>query len=187
MLAALEQDRFLLFKETDLVALGIPYELRRSTQDKVLQFRAKRPFDPLNSPILSPAAYDYLYTVETAQSESRYALGQLDTLRHRLVAIKAVEKKGFFEKPLPAAYQQLVEKAEGHRKRIRSWHDACQRYYFRMTANEAQWFRDLPLVTRWAGDFPLLAPPPQCFYPLEETPERARQMHLLKWIIHKCG
>jgi hypothetical protein len=187
MLAALQQDRFLLFKEADLVALGIPYELRRSTQDKVLKHRAERPYNPLDSPRLSPSAKEYLYTVETAQSESSYSLGQLKELRHRIAAMKADHKKGFFEKPLSAAYHQLVEKADGHRKRVRSWHDACERYYFKMTWEEAQWFRDLPPVTRWAGDFPLLAPAPQCFYPLEETPERARQMHLLKWLIQTCG
>lgn len=187
MLAALTADRFLLFKEAELVALDIPYKLRRRTQDKVLAYRAERPFNPKLMPVMTPAANTYLDLVQLAQRESRYAANQIAKLKPAYMVAKQEEKKPRSRFDRPFSSGGVFEKVAFHVSRINDWHDSVHRAWEALTWEEAQWFRDCPPVTRWAGDFPLEAPPPQRFYPLEETPERARQKHLLGWVIADCG
>jgi hypothetical protein len=182
MLAALAADRFLLFKEADLIALDIPYELRRETQNKVLRFRKGRPFNPEHTPRMTPAASYYWDHLLLARSQSIFHQNQrIKTFP----AVKALLVKASESGRL--ANSEVVRKWYWHKERIDNWHQSVIAAWNVLTAEEAMSFTDLPTVTTWACDMPLLAPAPHCFYPLEETPERARQKHLLKWVIEDCG
>ncbi len=174
MLAALRADRFLLFKEADLVALNIPFELRRSTQDKALAARKERPFNPDHMPIKTPSANYYLDILGTARRETNYSNNYR---RKHLAAAKAAVARGSSPPHL----------FTWHGQHIQNWVDSLQRAWDKLTDTEKLWFEDMPPVVQWAWDFPGLAPIPHRFYPTEETPERERQMHLLRWVIQDCG
>lgn len=186
MLAALSADRFLLYPEKELIALGIPYELRRSTQDTALRKRAERPFNPKHMPIMTPAANLYYDKLGTAKRESAY----WNNFRAKhYEGVKAlIEKRnalGPFDPPLTEKEQELIYQWHRHRGRIQDWVYSLQSYWNILTSVEKLWFEDMPHVVRWAWDFPDIAPIPHRFYPTEETPERERQKVLLRWVLEQ--
>jgi hypothetical protein len=188
MLTALTADRFLLFKEAELIALNIPYELRRSTQDEALRLRAKRPFSPKLMPKLSRAAANYCETVELARAESNHSNSYRKEYLERVKALIARrDALGMFDKPLPAKDGEVIRLWFWHAEYIENWVYSCQSAWDKLTPIDRLWFEDMPPVTRWAWDFPGLAPIPHRFYPTEETPERQRQKQLLCWVIQDCG
>lgn len=188
MLAALRADRFKLFKEPDLIVLGIPYELRRSTQDAALAARKLRPFNPKHSPIMTPAARCYRETVEHAKTQSRYVYNRLKELHAEYIELEQQTKleRSIFDKPIPSLYG-VQDAIDTERRKLGDFHKSCIVAWDALTWEETQWFRDIPPTTRWAWDFPGEAPDPQRWYPLEETPERERQFHLLEWVLRDCG
>ncbi len=185
MLAALRADRFKLFKEPELIALDIPYELRRSTQDASLIAREQRPFDPKHSPIMTPAASYYLDTLEVARRESLYSqnfrIKHFESVKAHILAENA---RGPLDPPAKPAEKDLWF---WHGEAIERWRVTCQANWDKLSDTERLWFDNKPEVSRWAWEFPAIAPPPQCFYPTEETPERERQFHLLEWVLRDCG
>jgi hypothetical protein len=188
MLAALAADRFLLFKEADLIALDIPFDLRRETQNKALRYRKERPFDPKMFPSLSPAADNYYQYLEVARRESNYSENYRKKHFQRVKAlVERHNELGPFDPPLSSDEQFLVDRWFWHGEHIERWRETCQRNWDALSATERLWFDHKPMDSRWAWEFPGLAPAPHCFYPTEETPERARQKHLLKWVIEDCG
>ncbi|KQO13418.1 hypothetical protein [Sphingomonas sp. Leaf242] len=187
MLAALTADRFLLFKEAELIALNIPYDLRRSTQDEALRLRAERPFDPKHLPKMSRAAANYWETVELARAESNPSNTYRKEYLERVKALIARrDALGLFDKPLPAKDGEVIRLWFWHAEYIENWVYSCQSAWDKLTPTDRLWFEDMPPVTRWAWEFPGLAPIPHRFYPTEETPERERQMDLLRWVIENC-
>lgn len=186
LLAALQADRFLLHKEADLIALDIPSELRSETRNHALRERKKRPYNPDHFPNLSSAASDYFHMLSTARRESNHS----NNFRAKhLATVKAYYKKqevrSIFDKPLPDG--ELAERFRWHGQHIVNWVHTLQNAWDKLSDTEKLWFEDMPPLVRWAWDFPGLAPAPQCFYPTEETPERLRQMELLRWVIENRG
>lgn len=187
MLAALLADRFKLFPEPELVALDIPYDLRRSTQDTALKERAKRPFNPLHFPQLTPAAFNYWDHLGLARRSSRKSQEQrAETAARVRSLVERYNNLGPFDLPLSQDEQWEIKIWHNRGTSIEHYNDSCREKWDRMNSVEQLWFHDMPPITRWAWDFPTLAPAPQCFYPTEETPERLRQMQLLKWVIADC-
>lgn len=182
MLAALSGDRFLLFPESELIALGIPYELRRKTQNEALRARKARPFDPKLMPTMTPAAWDYLYQLEVARRESTHSNNF--RVKHATAVRRTIERHhalGPYDKPISG--MGLVQRWQWHGQQIENWHMTIKRHWDGMNEVERLWFGHKPEVTRWAHDFPVEAPAPHRFYPTEETPERERQMRLLRWVL----
>lgn len=184
MLAALRGDRFKLFDEKDLVALGASYELRRSTLKKMREERAKRPFDERLLPTMTPAARSYLYHVQLAQRESKYHNNwRAERVNEVRALIERHNSLGPLDRPLNSAEWRKVELWFWHRERIEDYRKSCQKLWDGLTDEERLWFDHKPPVSRWAFDFPLDAPAPYRFYPTEETPERLRQFEILEAVL----
>lgn len=184
MLAALSANRFLLYPEKEFIALGVPYELRRSTQDTALRERAKRPFNPKHMPIMTRNASEYVDTLRLARSISSSSNDfRKKNFKKVKAYVEAESARGYFDPP--AAGAGLYESWQRHGRQIQDWVYSLQSAWDKLTSLEKLWFEDMPPVVRWAWDFPSLAPIPHRFYPTEETPERERQKILLRWVLEQ--
>lgn len=187
MLAVLLADRFKLYREADLIALDIPAALLRSTQERVDAYRQEHPFNPDHEPNMTPTATAYWDHVLLAREQSMFHHEQR---KKNYLRVKALSEKaatlGYFDKPLTSTEVHAIWLWHWHGDRIANWHESSLKYWNALTAEERMWFTDYPAMTTWAYDMPILAPAPQCFWPLKETAERQRQAYLLRWVIKDC-
>jgi hypothetical protein len=191
MLARLRMNRFMLFAEDQLVTLGIPYDLRRSTQDEVLRQKAERPFNKMHTPPMSSEASFYWEQRDCWCRESKACQSTALSIGTDhvwgIVAKAQAHEADRFQPPITdREYDDYVRYRSVIGQLIR-FTEICAELWAGVPDLDKLRFYDPKPQLKWACDYPTLAVTRDAdhtyaYWP-EGLPEYRRQIRLLEWAV----
>lgn len=188
MLAAHHGDRFLLFPEQEFINLGIPFAIRRSTNDVMLAEIAKMPLKPIQMPKLPPAVDSYIGWVTMYRRESKTHANRLQKNIDRASDLYwKQENRHPADPPLNEEEADFLRLALFDERMIRSYHQSADKWWNALTEDERKYLAAPPGRFTWACSYPLDAGWPFLHWAPNEPPQRVRQLELLTWAIDNEG
>lgn len=177
------------------MALGIPYNLRRSTQDDVLREKAARPFNKKHTPPMSAEAHAYweyrdsACRISKANASTAASIGA-DRVR-AIVAKHEAHEADRFNPPITSQEDDDWRRFCSVRAQFINHRDKCAEFWARVPDLDKLRFYDPEPQLRSACDYPTLAVTSDAdhtyaYWP-EGLPEYRRQLRLLEWVIRDRG
>ncbi|NWK97943.1 hypothetical protein DM806_20225 [Sphingobium lactosutens] len=188
MLAAHHGDRFLLFPEQEFINLGIPFAIRRSTNDVMLAELAKMPLKPIQMPELPGRVSSYLEWVEMFRRSSKTHENRLSKNYSRAKKLyRQQEEKHSSDPPLNEEDAEFLKLALFDEQRIKYYFERAAELWNGLTEEDRKYLAAPPGRFTWACSYPLDAGWPFLHWAPNEPPQRVRQLELLTWAVENEG